>query len=360
MSHEVDTMAFVGQLPWWGIGENLKPGDVISDRYPGLTNSASAQGRFLGESGTKVYGPEMLRAAGLDWSVDLEPIQTESGLIVPDRYAVVRQDTQVAFDVVGTKYVPVQNSELFAIPDLLVDEGQVSYETAGSLLEGRTVWALARFGTADVTRLNGARDMLHQYMLWFAKHDGNCSVVGGLTTVRVVCKNTCDAAAGTNGKNLGSRVRVRHTKSAAERIAEAHRVLLEVREGSQEAFQEAQNLAKRAMNGPDFRAFAHSWLDAERGELAKADAEDTKAAARMAAAMEKREERVTELEELFRKGKGNSGESLWDAYNAVTEWLDHKRETYHDEAKRQQHMQNTVLGGVAMKSKGRALALLKK
>ncbi len=278
MSHEVDTMAFVGQLPWWGIGENLKPGDLIQDRYSSLT-SGRGEGRYLGEAGTKVYGADMLRAAGLDWEVELQPIQTESGLIVPGRFAVVRQDTQVAFDVVGRKYVPVQNAALFALPDILVDEGEVSYETAGSLLEGRTVWALALLGEKALVRMNGAQDTLRQYMLWFAKHDGQGSVVGGLTTTRVVCKNTCDAAAGTRGERLGSRHAVRHTKSASERVAEAHRLMLNIREDAKVVFEQAQDLAKRAMNGPDFRTFAHKWLDEERGELAKVEADDVKAAA---------------------------------------------------------------------------------
>jgi len=27
----------------------------------------------------------------------------------------------------------------------------------------------------------------------------------------------------------------------------------------------------------------------------------------------------------FEKGRGNKGQTLWDAYNGVTEWLDHQR-----------------------------------
>jgi hypothetical protein len=33
----------------------------------------------------------------------------------------------------------------------------------------------------------------------------------------------------------------------------------------------------------------------------------------------------SEVLEAFRKGKGNNGETLWDLYNGVTEWVDHNR-----------------------------------
>jgi hypothetical protein len=29
--------------------------------------------------------------------------------------------------------------------------------------------------------------------------------------------------------------------------------------------------------------------------------------------------------ELFHTGRGNTGRTLWDGYNAITEWVDHHR-----------------------------------
>lgn len=359
MSHNVDTMTFAGQLPWWGIGQNLKPGDEVHDRF-----GEGATGRFLGEEGTLVRGAEMLRAAGLDFEVGLVPASFLLGdelRTVPGRFAVVRKDTGEAFDVVGSKYVPVQNAELFAIPDLLVEEGHVTYETAGSLRQGRIVWALANLRVGEVVRMNGAKERLDQYMLWYARHDGHSSVIGGTTHVRVVCNNTLDAAGGKNGQNLGKRVRIRHTRSAAGRIAEAHARILELREDAEQVCREAQDMARRAMNGADFRAFAGTWLDDVRGQVADPKtAEEEEEAARLQAALDKRGKVVDELEGLFRGGTGNSGESLWDGYNAVTEWLDHRRTRYQKESARQQHLQNTVLDGITMKQKARALQLLRK
>ena len=35
--------------------------------------------------------------------------------------------------------------------------------------------------------------------------------------------------------------------------------------------------------------------------------------------------RVKAVERLFAEGRGNAGETRWDMFNAVTEWVDHER-----------------------------------
>ena len=66
--------------------------------------------------------------------------------------------------------------------------------------------------------------------------------------------------------------------------------------------------------------------------------------------------------QLLHSGKGNTGSDRYDAYNSVTEWLDHKRGQY-DAAKdrnaeqQAKHMAST-LSGDRFKRKGKALQLL--
>ncbi len=370
MSHRVETMAFVGQLPWWGIGKDLQPGDLIEDKYPDMSTNAlgAAQGRYLGTAGTLVTGMDMLKAADLDnWNVHLRPATCLIGStvhVVPGQFVVVRGKDNTPFSVVGRKYTPVQCEELFAVPDVLVHEGHVTYETAGSLNGGRQVWALLKWGHQDIRRrsgrFNGLDDRLDQYLLWMGGHDGDNAILGGLTLTRVVCKNTADAAMGVNGKRLKNRVSIKHTASAPERLAEAHRAFLALHQEAGKFTELLQQLADTPMNCSQMRAFAQDWLVDARGHIVQPVDPSTKERELYELRKARREWAIEELVSLFGEGKGNQGSDRYDAYNACTEWLDHKRAQYdkvRTEQQQQQHMHSTLVGD-RYKQKGKAIKLL--
>lgn len=275
MSHNVETMAFIGKLPWHRLGRNLGDKDVT--------------------------GFEMLEAAGLAWEVNLGALYDFQGRELDSHFAIHRMDTGAVLGVVGGRYTPVQNAELFGIPDVLVSEGVCGYHTAGSLRDGRIVWALARMGEYVVIRRDGSPDAVERYLLWTTRHDGLAPVIGGFTDVRVVCNNTLDAAM---GRGLSNRFKIRHTASASERIAEAHRFFDRLMVNAAKQSEEFQQLAKARMDSEGMRAFAGQWLEEVAGETIKA---------------RQRAQEIEELVTLFESGQGNSGESLWDAYNSVTE-----------------------------------------
>lgn len=369
MSHRVDTMAFVGQLPWWGIGKDLRPGDFIQDAYPDMSTNpnGTAQGRYLGEEGTLVTGEAMREAADLLWTVSLKPATVLLGdelRVVPNAFALIRDDTGDPLSIVGSKYEPVQNPERFAIPDEMVKQGAVSYETAGSLCGGRNVWALLRWGTRCIRRsgnqFRGLDDTMDQYLLWYGSNDGNSKELAGFTFTRVVCKNTADAAVGVDGKRLQNRIAVPHTRSVHERIKAAHRLLLELHHEADQFQAVLQQLADAPMTVAGMRAFAADWMDDMYGRIVgqvDPDAEQREAYERRRA---RREWAIEELVALWGEGTGNQGHDKYDAYNAVVEWLDHKRGRYDQSrtfAQQQRHMHSTLVGN-NYKRKGRALRLL--
>lgn len=316
MAHQIETMAYVGRLPWHGLGQDLGDRDVT--------------------------GREMLRAAGLDWKVELGALYDGSGHEVPSHFAVHRLDTGAVLGVVGRRYQPVQNSALFGIPDLLIREGVCGYHTAGSLRDGRIVWALARMGEYTITRLDGSADPIERYLLWTTRHDGLAPVVGGFTDTRIVCRNTLDAAM---SRGLTNRFSIRHTASASARLDEAHRFLSQLMANAARQSEEFQRMAQERMDADAMRNFAREWLD----EIADASRKEAK-----------RRQEVDELVQLFESGRGNSGESLWDAYNSVTEWLDHHRARYRGASERiraERRLESTLSGGSYAK-KGRARAML--
>ena len=92
MAHELEIvngqaqMAFVGQLPWHGLGTRVEQ-DLTPDQFQ--------------------------KVAGLNWDVIKEPILTASGTKILNKEALVRSTDGAVLDVVGTGWNPVQNSEAF-------------------------------------------------------------------------------------------------------------------------------------------------------------------------------------------------------------------------------------------------------
>ena len=161
MSHEVETMVYVREVPWHGLGTRVEEALTSADA---------------------------LRLAGLDWKVEQVPVLTEDGYAI-DGYACNRRtDTMAPLGIVSTKYQVVQNEEAFAFTDALVG-GLVKYETAGSLSGGKRTWMLAKLPSETVVG-----DEVVPYLCFVNSHDGTSAIKVCMTPVRVVCNNTLNLA----------------------------------------------------------------------------------------------------------------------------------------------------------------------
>ncbi len=109
MAAEVESMFYVRETPWHGLGTRVEDAPTSEDA---------------------------LRLAGLDWDVIQEKIFTANGNIVKDYYANIRSSDHKVLGVVSGRYQIVQNRDAFAFTDELLGKG-VQYETAGARKEGR-------------------------------------------------------------------------------------------------------------------------------------------------------------------------------------------------------------------------------
>ena len=116
MSANVESMFYVREAPWHGLGI----------RVESALNSEDA-----------------LEMSGLNWNVIQRPIMTSSYDPIPGYKANIRDTDNRVLGVVTDRYRVVQNAEAFAFTDALLGEG-VKYETAGSLQNGRKIWLLAK------------------------------------------------------------------------------------------------------------------------------------------------------------------------------------------------------------------------
>ena len=165
MSANVETMMYVREKPWHGLGTKV-------DEAP---NSAEA-----------------LELAGLNWKVEQTPVYTADGTLIPNYKANRRNTDKSVLGIVTDRYQIVQNDEAFEFTDSIVGEtenGVVRYETAGSLNHGKKIWLLAKMPTQKVLD-----DEVEPYMCFTNSHDGSGAIRICMTPIRVVCQNTLNMA----------------------------------------------------------------------------------------------------------------------------------------------------------------------
>ena len=190
MAANVETMFYTREKPWHGLGT--------------MVMEAPTSARAL-------------ELAGLDWRVEQRPVQTEDGIELKGFFANIRSTDQKVLGVVTDKYRVVQNEDAFAFTDALLGEG-VTYETAGSLQEGRKVWLLAKLPHRYI--ISG--DEITPYLVFSNSHDGSGAIRVAMTPVRVVCNNTLNLALETAKRSWSAA----HIGNLAGKMQDARQTLL--------------------------------------------------------------------------------------------------------------------------------------
>jgi len=162
MAHNVETMAYAGEVPWHGLGVQ-----VSNDLTPN----------------------QMMEKAGLDWSVIECPsyIEHDGKKIETGQRALVRSTDGRILTNVGPVWNPVQNEDAFNFFSEYVLAGDMEMHTAGSLRNGQIVWALAK--VKESFDLFGG-DQVDSYLLFSNPHRYGHSIDVRFTPIRVVCNNT--------------------------------------------------------------------------------------------------------------------------------------------------------------------------
>ena len=163
MAHQVETMAYAGEVPWHGLGV-----PVSNDLTPA----------------------QMMKKAGLDWTVD----QIDSYATLPNgkkvatgMKALVRSSDDKVLTNIGQIWNPVQNEQAFEFFSEYVLAGDMEMHTAGSLKGGQMVWALAK--VKESFDIFGG-DTVESYLLFSNPHLYGKSIDIRFTPIRVVCNNT--------------------------------------------------------------------------------------------------------------------------------------------------------------------------
>lgn len=251
---------------------------------------------------------EAIKLANLDYTVETKPMFAQIGedkdalmIQVPNKFATVRTDKNAVLGVVGNRYKVVQNVEAFAFFDEIVGGKHAMFETAGVLGIGERIFVSAKM--PDVIRIAGTDDISEVYVLLTSSHNGTGSIIAAVTPVRVVCQNTLNAAL----KSTVSRVAIRHTTSANDKLKEAHKLLGISHTYITEVNEMFNSLAKKSITDAQVKTLVE--------ELWKSEKEDSTRTKNIHEAV---------MASYFNGvGQNQIIGTAWGAYNGVTHFLDH-------------------------------------
>jgi len=238
-------------------------------------------------------------------SMEQTNVYTAHGVKIEGYKAIVGNYAKgsTALSVVGEGYGLIDDERFFTILDKVYG-GKACVETAGTLRNGRRIWSLVKRDTWCV-----AKDAINSYDLWVNRHDGSGCFELHRTNVRVVCQNTWNSAIGNNRNRVFG---VRHTVNVDANVGQAIRLLEQVDLHNRQEQEKLQSLADQKISTLTANDVFCELLKIDPWspvpEINTKTLNDLKA-----------------LNTLFVRGTGNNGQTKWDAYNAVTEFVDHTR-----------------------------------
>jgi len=291
MSNGRSNMAYAGETPWHGLGSQLSHGASID------------QWRV---------------EAGLNWDAKRAVVsfvdpdtQHLCALYQGESEILYRSDTHQQLGIVSPRYQVVQPGDVLEFFRDIVGTGGLELETAGSLDDGRKVWAMAR--TGDTMSIKG-QDRVEGYLLLSTSFDGSMATKAQFTSVRVVCNNTLSIA---TASSKGAVV-VPHSSSFDARGAKVELGLIH---GAWDNFaDQAGALADRKLtNGEAMNLLLSIMEPSVADKLVKGETAELST---------KRRNQITSVFDLFQgRGMGaglvSSAGTAWGMVNAITQYIDH-------------------------------------
>lgn len=134
----------------------------------------------------EIVKTQMLEKTGLNWKVISEGMKTNSGIVIPDKIALVREDTQKILGVHANGYEIYQNDELLELLHKIGMSTGLAIHTGGCFKGGDRVW----FQLKSNEHRMADGDTIKGFISGFNSFDGRASLAFGNAKTTVSCQNT--------------------------------------------------------------------------------------------------------------------------------------------------------------------------
>lgn len=257
---------------------------------------------------------EALVASGMTWDVSLRKMRA-GDIPIETHKAVMRSDSKDILGIVGNNYTPLQNKDAFAWFQPFIDDGQATLESAGSFLNGKRTFIMAKMAGDNMEIMEG--DQVEKFLLLANSFDGSRSVSIGYTPIRISCNNSLTAALNSNQSQI---IRVRHDKNVVENVLNVRETIDLVNKQFIATEEMYKSLTIKNINKADLEKYVKQVFSYKKLEQIIKDAETKEN--EKEAINDARKRLVLRVEEIFEK---EPAKTTWNAYNAVNSYLNHER-----------------------------------
>ena len=259
---------------------------------------------------------DVLDASSLNFNVETVPAHTPEGSEVPGVNLIRREDTGHILGTCGSRYNVIDNRDMFKPFASVVENHGATYESAGTVGEGRVNWISARLPKDLSIKVGKNKDLYQQRLVMLTYHDGLRRNSYFSFNHRVICNNMLSSLQREAGKSMG----VRHTSNWEAGLDAAEQAFASSVKDMYAFKENGEWLAKQEMTEDQARLFGYrffgKWIEDE--ERKKQDKERSDRSKKV------EQTKVETLMTLFTEGMGNEGKTRYDMLNAVTEYLDHR------------------------------------
>lgn len=244
---------------------------------------------------------ETLVNADLNWEVLSDNVGgMDTGIQMPRAKMIYRSDNNTPLGIVGQDYKPSDPRQFVSSQFEFAEAVGGKVSQVGFIHDRSRAFAFVNVGDIVIDRKDAkVGDPMRAYIYSTDGWDGGTPRKSRLYIERLSCLN------GQTSKQLQSTFWVSHTKNMDDRIESGIKPFLnEITNTVDEYRNQFKKLADTSMNKDQMEEFLEKLLPG-KSTLSQ--------------------NRRKGVVSLFEEGAGNLGNSRWDAYNAVTEFVTHNR-----------------------------------
>ena len=245
---------------------------------------------------------DVLNQTGLNWTVREESLTTESGIIIPQQKAIIRDDTNTVLSVHGEGYYPYQNHQLIELLDKVSQQVGLPIHKGGMFGDGKKVFIQLKSNDLKL-----GTDRVEGFITGVNSFDGSTSLAFGPSNITISCQNTFFAAF----RNMDTKVR--HTKNMVMRVDEICRGLERVIEEEAVMFEDIKQMADTKMTKENQEWVSRLLFNIER----EVNLNDEKALSAVT------RNKLSRFEIDLNGELKEKGDSLWGLFSGVTKYTTH-------------------------------------